>query len=758
MFNKHNDFQSHIIAYEQEEEWGKSLSLFDTLLSSRSDSTSLMHGFSAVTAMHMAGYSNLPLFASRNIPSIGGETKSEALWRSRALDLADADAESHAKDEAKGFNGHLLDSLRALEKMVQQKGELDEVAISIESARHVALQELAEHELQSTKRSQPALVRLQCCQDVTDVANVLVKHSGRQDQINRIIARWEKRYKSMQNRFALQEPSIALHGVLLEIVQSDCVQKQLNITAKYALKQGNISYARCAMLKLQHRLCGTDRMRNPDSWWLTQAKVLWADKRKDHAVTMMSDLEAHLRDVKDDGKSRSLLAKVLKVNAEWLTVSRTERWADIRMKMEEGLGLRKENGLSCTNALFKLAAFLDGLYCQDEETLEEVEEKQGRLSDEIKNLKKTYESVKKKVLSVGEQTDRKFLHQKLLRYEEELRNLEEHQNHRKTFMLGAMDNYLAHLQTRGTQKRAVFRVLQIWFENSTFEEVNDALCKKLKEMSSIHHNFAILVPQIVSRLDSDSNSNSSFQRALKLFLSRLLEADPDDTLFPLFFAKNEARGRPATGGIAGVVYTVNQHRVDAVTQLLQSMPTEGLDLKTPEGKMERDKRDKLVKQTEMLIEAYIELADFDIPKTDGRTIDKTGPVRNKMQRIKWGDDDSLVRVPTSQSGSKVASFLRTWDYPGGITRPKKITMWHASVGTSTSERTRSFRCILSRGFLNSSTASLCRGSSATRSPTNRAFGTGFAWGAPGKRKRMWKYGSGSLIRRGKPVCSASGKS
>jgi len=553
--------------------------------------------------------------------------------------------------------------------MVQQKGELDEVKISVEGARLVALKEIAEHELQSIKKSHPVLVRLQSCQDVTDVATVLSKQSGRQDRISDLVEQWAKRYKAMQNRFLLQEPSIALHGVLLGIVKSSCVQKHLCLTAKYALKHGSIPYARCAMLKLQHRLSEAGRIRLPDEWWLTEAKVLWEDRRKDQAMRILCDLEEFLNEGDKSEKDRKLLAKVLKVNAEWLSVSRTERWAEIKQKMEWGLNLRKDTQMSCTNAFFKLAAFLDGMYCQDEEDRDAVKRKEVFITSRIQEMELAYKPLERaKNLTGDAKNDKKNLHYQLLRHREELKSLQEHEEHRQAFMLGAMDNYFAHLQIRGTQKRAVFRILQIWFENSTVDKVNKRLCERLDQMKSLTHNFAILVPQIVSRLDSDSKSNPEFQRALRCFLSRLLEARPDDTLLPLFAAKNETRCRQSsTEGVAGVSYKVNQDRIDAATQLLGSMVTQGLDLTTPDGRAERERREVVLRQTEALVDAYIELADFDIG------VATSGPVKAKMQRIKWREEVSLVPVPTSQMGSKVAGFDNEWRFPGGITKPKLIT-------------------------------------------------------------------------------------
>lgn len=70
-------------------------------------------------------------------------------------------------------------------------------------------------------------------------------------------------------------------------------------------------------------------MNQPQSVWLRQAKVLWHDGRRDQAIKILSDLEsvleAKMEEGKGDSDDRKMLARVLAVNAEWLSTTRTER-------------------------------------------------------------------------------------------------------------------------------------------------------------------------------------------------------------------------------------------------------------------------------------------------------------------------------------------------------------------------------------------------------------------------------------------------
>jgi hypothetical protein len=98
-----------------------------------------------------------------------------------------------------------------------------------------------------------------------------------------LVHKWTCRYKTLLNRFTLQEPAIALHGVLLGMVGSRLAQEQLCKAAKLAVKQGNNSYARCAMQRVSG-LFGPHAFSEPHEWWLTDAKVLWHDQRRDQVI------------------------------------------------------------------------------------------------------------------------------------------------------------------------------------------------------------------------------------------------------------------------------------------------------------------------------------------------------------------------------------------------------------------------------------------------------------------------------------------
>lgn len=240
-FNLRHDCASHLIAYEQQEEWSKALGLFDSLIASEpaSSSHSASLGPSAVAAMHSRGYTSLPLVVSRHLPGANGEALCESLWRSGQWDESEEESASlhyrcltEGGARQRGFHGSLLDALRALVKVTGGDGRVEQVDVFLTAAALSAIEDVSGRSLESTKNSQRALARLQCCQDVSDFCGVVsVSEAGasrtggdgrpekREDVVKAILERWERRYRSLESSFSLQEPALALHGVLLGVVR-----------------------------------------------------------------------------------------------------------------------------------------------------------------------------------------------------------------------------------------------------------------------------------------------------------------------------------------------------------------------------------------------------------------------------------------------------------------------------------------------------------------------------------------------------------
>jgi len=160
---------------------------------------------------------------------------------------------------------------------------------SIQRARSVALAAFQSTcDSQSTKYSQAWLVRLQMCEDVEGVAQELFRGafgSSSRDHSHSCKAAvetmcnvWHRRYDMLDSEFARYETLISLHAILLSLSpHPELLEKHLCLAAKIAMKQGNMSFARGSMQKLQMWAASQSdpqRQGHPRAWWIRDAKVL----------------------------------------------------------------------------------------------------------------------------------------------------------------------------------------------------------------------------------------------------------------------------------------------------------------------------------------------------------------------------------------------------------------------------------------------------------------------------------------------------
>ena len=172
-------------------------------------------------------------------------------------------------------------------------------------ARKTALEGfLRHHDSQSTKHNQSQLVRLQICEDIDCFLQAMAESSTRaalpspsssqsrsafakapvygglitaahSAALEKIRDVWHSRYKQVDYQFPLWEPLISLHTILLGISPcSKLLDEHLCLAAKLSMKQGNMSFARCSMQKLQISQMRSKSHVSPSPWWIREAKVL----------------------------------------------------------------------------------------------------------------------------------------------------------------------------------------------------------------------------------------------------------------------------------------------------------------------------------------------------------------------------------------------------------------------------------------------------------------------------------------------------
>jgi len=271
-------------------------------------------------ALHNIGFSQLAFRAAEALTASSSSKLSdnedvffESAWRAQAWQLASALVRPASHGVQTGYHNSLFAALKALAsvKHVGRKESsrsyadiADIVPQHIQMARSSALTAFRFNcDSQSTKYSQSQLVRLQMCEDVEsffldlldlEKANAVLSSPSqsrgafgsssrvpshpRKAALERMCNIWHSRYKMVDSEFALCEPLISLQAILLGISpHPELLEHHLCLAAKISMKQGNMSFARGSMQRLQMWFASESdgqSLGHPSPWWIREAKVL----------------------------------------------------------------------------------------------------------------------------------------------------------------------------------------------------------------------------------------------------------------------------------------------------------------------------------------------------------------------------------------------------------------------------------------------------------------------------------------------------
>ena len=331
-FNTYHDFRSRFIAWEHHGEHAKSIGVFDNLLDlGASSSDSAWHQSSGMDlclqfppehgicdALQSVGFSQLSFMAASSFAIASSALQTsydedvffESAWRAQAWQQASLHARPRHHGARPGYHANIFAALKELASVqCEQLRTYAEVADSVRRciglARKTALEGfLRHHDSQSTKHNQSQLVRLQICEDIDCFLQAMAESSTRtalpspsssqsrsafakapvygglitaahSAALERIRDVWHSRYKQVDYQFPLWEPLISLHTILLGISPcSKLLDEHLCLAAKLSMKQGNMSFARCSMQKLQISQMRSKSHVSPSPWWIREAKVL----------------------------------------------------------------------------------------------------------------------------------------------------------------------------------------------------------------------------------------------------------------------------------------------------------------------------------------------------------------------------------------------------------------------------------------------------------------------------------------------------
>lgn len=680
---------TRIRTYEHEAMWKKALVTYDieTTISSSTRQSGIIQalqnlGLSHILSIYLKGLDH----ENREWCPELQELHYQAAWRNMQWDLG-----SFANQELEGTSYHesLYNALQSL-----RNREFSTFYESLSCARVKEVEELCKGSLESVYSLYPTLSRLQAIGELENIGE-LFSRSITDRELSEVYLKWQKHSQLLKDSdFSFQEPLMAMRTVILEILIQKEMETSLgglfkDILTKHLVEFSilartfkNTQLPERAIFKIKQynsAICGVSE------WQLEEAQVFWAKKEQSLALSilkqMIKKLDASFKE--NDAGLKVMYTECLRVCGNWLAETCLENPAIIMQTYLEkavkvagsydGKSSELRNGQM--KAFLSLARFSDTQYQRIENYMK---------SSEFENKQTLLKRAKEEVGLLREHKIQTNRYTVKVQRELELDECALHalKEDRKRFLCKAVENYISCLLSGEEHDMWVFRLCSLWLENSGVSEVNGMMKKDGMKISS--YKFLPLMYQLAARMGTKMMGGLGFHEVLNNLISRISMDHPHHTLFIIlalanankdeFLSKPETARSRITKNAPKESSQLDEDRTEAATKIIHTI---------------RSKRCKMVKDMEMLCDAYIILANLDASQWKTQRKGISIPANQPITKLKNLED---VVVPTMEikvdpTGEyenlvTIKSFRTEFRLAGGLNLPKIIDC----VGSDGKER------------------------------------------------------------------------
>uniref|UniRef100_A0A8C2EAP5 non-specific serine/threonine protein kinase n=1 Tax=Cyprinus carpio TaxID=7962 RepID=A0A8C2EAP5_CYPCA len=318
-----------------------------------------------------------------------------------------------------------------------------------------------------------------------------------------------------------------------------------------------------------------------------------------------------------------------------------------------------------TQAFFSLARFSDAQYQSIENYMK---------SSEFENKHALLEKAKEEVDLMRERKviNNRYTVKVQRELELDVKALANLQADRNRFLLKAVENYIQCLELGEEHDTWVFRLASLWLENADVKAVNDMMKRGVKKIPS--YKFLPLMYQLAARMGTKVSSSVTsqdvgFYTVLNELICQSSLDHPHHTLFIILALvnanKDESFSRSRSSkSTARQPSPLDLERANVARKIIDVV---------------RKKRAKMVKDIEMLCNAYITLAYMDASRH--KTEKKAIPIPPEQPIMQIKDLDDVI-IPTMDikvdpSGRyedlvTIRSFKPHFHLAGGVNLPKII--------------------------------------------------------------------------------------
>uniref|UniRef100_A0A9J7ZJS6 non-specific serine/threonine protein kinase n=1 Tax=Cyprinus carpio carpio TaxID=630221 RepID=A0A9J7ZJS6_CYPCA len=606
------------------------------------------------------------------------ELRFQAAWRNTQWDC---DLNEKLKP---GINESLFNAVQAL-----RDREFSLFEQTLNYARGHEVEELCRGSLEAVSSLYPALCNLQRISELQSVEE-LFSRPVTDSSLNEVYRKWQQHSDLLTDSdFSLVEPVLALRSSLQETLissETDPDRKNYLISAysshlmelcKLARSAGNTQLAERAVFHMKrHSLVGAGGGGSSSwAWQLEEAQVFWVKKEHGLALGLLKQMIHELEDLQVcvNPAVVPVYSECLRLCGSWLAESCLESPAVILEKyLERAVEVIEDHcgdsnaklQSQKTQAFFSLARFSDAQYQSIENYMK---------SSEFENKHALLEKAKEEVDLMRERKviNNRYTVKVQRELELDVKALANLQADRNRFLLKAVENYIQCLELGEEHDTWVFRLASLWLENADVKAVNDMMKRGVKKIPS--YKFLPLMYQLAARMGTKVSSSVTsqdvgFYTVLNELICQSSLDHPHHTLFIILALvnanKDESFSRSRSSkSTARQPSPLDLERANVARKIIDVV---------------RKKRAKMVKDIEMLCNAYITLAYMDASR---HKTEKTIPIPPEQPIMQIKDLDDVI-IPTMDikvdpSGRyedlvTIRSFKPHFHLAGGVNLPKII--------------------------------------------------------------------------------------
>uniref|UniRef100_A0A672RVI7 Serine-protein kinase ATM n=1 Tax=Sinocyclocheilus grahami TaxID=75366 RepID=A0A672RVI7_SINGR len=609
------------------------------------------------------------------------ELRFQAAWRNTQWDC---DLPERNEKLKPGINESLFNAVQAL-----RDREFSLFEQTLNYARGHEVEELCRGSLEAVSSLYPALCNLQRIRELQSVEE-LFSRPVTDSSLNEVYRKWQQHSDLLTDSdFSLVEPVLALRSSIQETLissETDPDRKNYLISSysshlmelcKLARSAGHTQLAERAVFHMKRHslVAGGGGGSSSWAWQLEEAQVFWVKKEHGLALGLLKQMIHKLEDlVCVNPAVVPVYSECLRLCGSWLAESCLESPAVILEKyLERAVEVIEDHcgdsnaklQSQKTQAFFSLARFSDAQYQSIENYMK---------SSEFENKHALLEKAKEEVDLMRERkvSNNRYTVKVQRELELDVKALANLQADRNRFLLKAVENYIQCLELGEEHDTWVFRLASLWLENADVKAVNEMMKRGVKQIPS--YKFLPLMYQLAARMGTKVSSSVTsqdvgFHHVLNELICQSSLDHPHHTLFIILALVNANKDE-----------TFSRSRSSKSTARQPSpLDLERANVARKIIDVVRKKRAKMVKDIEMLCNAYITLAYMDASRH--KTEKKAIPIPPEQPIMQIKDLDDVI-IPTMDikvdpSGRyedlvTISSFKPHFHLAGGVNLPKII--------------------------------------------------------------------------------------